>query len=151
MTAVPKRTVADIVGRGRVVQLPGTASVREAHVLMTRERVGAVVVTGPDGQLDGVFTERDALNQRLAEHLDVDTTPLSEVMTASPTTVSLDSLAVDALRLMRDGGFRHLPVVSRERVVGVISLRDFVGAEFAAIDEEIDLRPQSSEKQDRRN
>lgn len=145
MTAVRQRTVADMIGRGRIVQLPGTASVREASFLMARERVGAVLVTGADGRLDGIFTERDALNRLLAKHLDADSTSLHEVMTASPTTVSPDSLAIDALRLMRDGGFRHLPVVARGgtlegRVVGVISLRDFVGAELAAIEDEFDFR-----------
>lgn len=149
MTAVRQRTVADMIGRGRIVQLPGTASVREASFLMARERVGAVLVTGTDGRLDGIFTERDALNRLLAKHLDADSTSLHEVMTASPTTVSPDSLAIDALRLMREGGFRHLPVVARGvahgraqegRVVGVISLRDFVGAELAAIEDEFDFR-----------
>ena len=150
MTAARKRTVADMIGRGRIVQLPGTASVREASFLMARERVGAVLVTGADGRLDGIFTERDALNRLLAKHLDVDKTALSEVMTSGPTTVSPDSLAIDALRLMRDGGFRHLPVVGDGRVVGVISLRDFVGAELAAIEDEFDFRIHFAEGPGRR-
>ena len=145
MTAARKRTVADMIGRGRIVQLPGTASVREASFLMARERVGAVLVTGGDGRLDGIFTERDALNRLLAKHLDVDKTALSEVMTSGPTTVSPDSLAIDALRLMRDGGFRHLPVAVEDDLVGVVSLRDFVGAELAAVEDEYEFKTRLAE------
>ena len=129
------RRVSDVILSNRIIQLAPDASVREASHLMAREKVGAVLVTEGD-HLAGIFTERDALNRVLANKLDPDTTTLREVMTANPLSVAPDADAIDALRLMRDGGYRHLPVVQGDQLVGVVSLRDFVGSELAEIEDE---------------
>ena len=72
----------------------------------------------------------------VAEGLDPDTTRLHDVMTRDPDTISADDMAIEALRLMDDGGFRHLPVLKDDQVVGVVSRRDFSGLEKARMDEE---------------
>ena len=134
-----KRTIAGILAGERIVSLPPSASVRDASQLMAKEHVGAVLVTEGE-RLAGIFTERDALSRVLAQHMDPETTSLSQVMTRNPLTVRRDAAAIEALRVMRDGGFRHLPVVEQGRVVGVVSLRDFFGAELAEIEDELDFR-----------
>jgi CBS domain-containing protein len=58
-----------------------------------------------------------------------DETPLGEVMTPDPQTIEPHQTAIEALRLMHDGRFRHLPVVDAGRVIGVVSRRDFLGYE----------------------
>ena len=123
------RTVEQLVRRSGVVALPGTATVREASQLMTEHHIGAVLVMA-EAQLEGIFTERDALSRVLAKQKDPDETPISEVMTRDLVTVEPQTTAVDALRLMNEIGFRHLPIVEEGHVHGVISLRDFIGAEF---------------------
>ena len=125
------RTVDQVLRRGGVVTLPGRATVREASRLMAEHGIGAVLVMAED-RLDGIFTERDALNRVLAQDRDPDQTPLSEVMTREMVTVEPKTAAIDALRLMNEIGFRHLPIVEDGRVTGIISLRDFIGAEFQA-------------------
>lgn len=127
------RTVKQIIVRAETYSLPGDASVREAARLMARRHIGAVLVM-EEGRLDGIFTERDALYRVIAEGLDPESTTLAEVMTSQLVTLSPDDPASDAIRLMRDIGFRHLPVVEAGgRVFGMVSLRDFIGAaEFAA-------------------
>ena len=65
--------------------------------------------------------------------------------TASPETVIPETRAVDALRIMRDGGYRHLPVVSEGEVIGIVSLRDFAGAEFEEVDEQLEFAVQVAE------
>lgn len=124
-----QRKVRDLIARKEVVELPSSASVREACVLMAKQVVGAVLVMA-EGAIQGIFTERDALSRVLAEGRDPDATTLDEVMTRDPVTLDPDTGAVDALRLMSQVGIRHLPVVEQERVIGMISLRDFIGAEF---------------------
>ena len=124
-----QRNVGQLITRKKVVSLPGSASVREACKVMARQGVGAMVVR-TDGVLEGIFTERDALNRVLAEGRDPETTRLSEVMTSELVTVTRETSAVDALRLMTEIGFRHLVVVDGEGLAGIISLRDFVGAEL---------------------
>ena len=123
------REVRQLITREGLVSLPGTATVREASRLMAEHGVGAVLVMAGSA-LEGIFTERDALNRVLAEGRDPDTTELSDVMTANVVTLGPTAAAVDALRLMSEIGFRHLPVVENDHVYGIISLRDFIGAEF---------------------
>jgi CBS domain-containing protein len=60
-------------------------------------------------------------------------------MTAQPTTMPPDNSAIDALRLMWDGGFRHLPVVKGGKLLGVVSRGDFKGVEQDRLDEEREL------------
>ncbi len=67
------------------------------------------------------------------------TTSLAEVMTREPRTMPPDRTAIDALRLMEDGGFRHVPVVIQGKIVGVVSHGDFRGLEQARLDEETDF------------
>ncbi|MGE0579837.1 CBS domain-containing protein [Reyranella sp.] len=102
-----------------------TASVAEACNRMRDGRAGSVLVTDNSGMLVGIFTGRDAVCRVLAHGREAATTPLADVMTANPTSMSPDQTTVDALRLMRDGGFRHLPLVRNHRIVGLLSRSDY--------------------------
>lgn len=133
------RKLQDIAWEQQPVMLPPEATVIEACRAMRDRRVGSVVVTDVDARLKGIFTGRDAVCRVLAVGKDAATTMLRDVMTADPATLSPDRSAVEALRLMWDGGFRHLPVVKAGRVVGVISRGDFKGYEHHQHDEERDL------------
>jgi CBS domain-containing protein len=133
-----RRVVPDIVNNQQLLELPSTATVRGAALAMRERHVGAVLVTA-DGHLDGIFTERDMVNRVVAEGRDPDQTTLAEVMTADPDTIAPTTTAIEALRLMNDGGYRHLPIVERGRVVGIVSRRDFHGDEKARLDDESDL------------
>ncbi|HSS63088.1 MAG TPA: CBS domain-containing protein [Gammaproteobacteria bacterium] len=124
-----QRKVRDVIVRKEVVQLPAEASVRSASRLMAEQGIGAVLVMKGE-RIQGIFSERDALKRVLAENLNPDTTTLEDVMTREMVTLDPDAFAVDALRLMSQVGIRHLPIVEQEKVVGMISLRDFIGAEF---------------------
>jgi len=125
-----RRIIPDVVRNQRLVALAPSNNVREAARFMQHRNVGAVLVM--DGEkLCGIFTERDMVGRVVADGLDPDITPLSQVMTANPVTVSPNELAPAALRMMDDKGFRHLPVVENGRVVGIVSRRDFSGVEKA--------------------
>ena len=94
----------------------------EAARRMHERRVGAVVVL--DGErLVGILTERDVLRAVATGAVDG---PVAEAMTRSPETVEADESAGQAGALMIHGGFRHLPVVDGETVVGMVSIRDLV-------------------------
>lgn len=129
------RRVADMMKDGDVVALPPTATIDEAARLMKARRCGSVVVT-VDNHIKGIFTERDVVNRVVAERLDAMTTTLAQVMTGNPDTVTPDTLAVDALRMMEDGGYRHLPIVRGGEILGVVSRRDFYGEEKAEVEKE---------------
>ncbi|MNC86595.1 Hypoxic response protein 1 [compost metagenome] len=96
---------------------------------MRENHVGAVMVV-EDGRLAGVFTERDALFRVIAEGRDAQTAQLTDVMTRNPQTIHPDKPFPDALHVMYEGGFRHVPVVEDGRPVGMISARDALGPEL---------------------
>ncbi len=133
------RIVRDIIAEGRdLLELPAGASVRDAAHAMRDWDVGAVLVT-ENGRLAGIFTERDLVNRVIACDRDPESTPLSEVMTKDLDTISPDATALEALRMMEDGGYWHLPVVAGSRLVGIISRRDFFGSEKAQLESESGL------------
>jgi len=105
-----------------------------------RERgVGAVLVVNDDSRLIGIFTGRDAICRVLAEGRNAGETTLVEVMTADPDTMPSTHQAIEALRLMQDARFRHLPIVDDGKVVGIVSRGDFRGEEINRLDEETGL------------
>jgi CBS domain-containing protein len=119
--------------------LQGSATVKEACRQMRERRVGAILVTDAPRHLVGIFTGRDAVYRILAEGRDPSTTTLAEVMTQKPHTMSPRKSAIDALRQMHDGGYRHIPVVDDGTLVGVVSRNDFGGLEKARIEDEVDV------------
>ena len=117
----------------QVVTMPPHASVLDAAQLMLRRGVGAVVVID-GGVLAGIFTERDAVFRVIAPCLDPAAVSLADVMTREPVTIDPGSTFGQAMLLMRDHGFRRLPVVEDGRVIGIVTasnpldpeLEDFV-------------------------
>lgn len=134
-----RRLVPDVVHDQKLATVTAAATVSEAAALMRARHIGSVLVVSGDGRLEGIFTERDVVCRVVAEHKNPDKTKLRAVMTAKPETVGPDATAIDALRRMHDGGFRHLPVVRNGRPVAIVSRRDFFGLEKARIDEENDI------------
>lgn len=134
-----QRHLSDMVHDQKPITLAKTATVKEACCAMRERRVGAVLVITGDNRLVGIFTGRDAVCRVLSDGRSAAKTKLAEVMTPDPDTIAPGAGAVEALRLMRDGGYRHLPVVENGRVVGIVSRGDFRGLEQARLDEETGL------------
>jgi CBS domain-containing protein len=105
--------------------LPVVAAVQR----MAERNVGAVLVL-EDGRLAGIMTERDVL-RALASGLRDDAV-VGDHMTAHPDTIAPDDTTEHAVVLMIHGGYRHLPVVDGDELVGVLSIRDLVLVEDSA-------------------
>ena len=133
------RQLHDIVFDQKPLTLPPTATVKEACQAMRDRRAGSVLVTEADGALVGIFTGRDAVCRVLAVGADATATRLVDVMTANPATMSPRHTAIDALRLMWDKGFRHVPLLKTGKVVGVVSRGDFQGYEHSRHEQEREL------------
>jgi CBS domain-containing protein len=133
------RSMSDLVSRQNPLMLPADTSVCKACESMRERNVGAVLVTDDQRRLLGIFTGRDAVCRVLAEGKSPSHTTLAEAMTPNPDAIAPGRSAIDALRQMQDGGYRHLPVVDQGRVVGVVSRGDFRGLEQARLDEETGL------------
>jgi CBS domain-containing protein len=133
------RELADIVLNQEPLTLPASTTVVAACWQMRDRCVGSVLVTGQDGRLAGIFTGRDAVGRVIAAGKDVRTTKLGDVMTPNPAIMAPHTTAIEALRLMWDGGFRHIPVIRDGSIVGVVSRGDFTGMEQDRLDEEREL------------
>jgi CBS domain-containing protein len=130
-----RRIIPDVLRERKMVSVGEKTTVREAAKLMREHDVGAVPII-EDEVLKGILTVNDVTYRVVAEGLDLDETIVREVMTPEPDTIKSDAMAVEALRHMQDGGYRHLPVKDDGRVLGVVSRRDFYGAEKARLDDE---------------
>jgi CBS domain-containing protein len=132
------RPIAYIVKDQKPVIMSSKQTIQEACKRMAKRKVGAVLVTGDSHRLCGIFTGRDAV-RALGEAKDPTATPLAEVMTPDPVTIAPERTAVDALRVLCDCGFRHLPVVSGGKIVGIVSRGDFKGMELDRLEDETAL------------
>jgi CBS domain-containing protein len=133
------RKMSDIVKNQDPVTLPPSATIREACQHMRGHSVGAVLVTDGDRRLLGIFTARDAVHRVLAEGKSAARMTLADVMTPDPDTIPPGQMAIEALRLMEDGRYRHLPIIDDGKVVGIVSRFDFSGIELDRLDEETGL------------
>ena len=79
-----------------------------------------------NGELVGIFSERDIMNRVVAVGRLPGSTKISEVMTANPKAVSVEETIENCLYLMREFGFRHLPIVDGKELKGLVSSRDIL-------------------------
>ena len=117
--------ISDLVKDRRVYSIEADATVLEAARLMMEHNIGALPVLR-NGELVGIFSERDIQNRVVAVGRQPGTTQVSEVMTSNPKTVAADETVEDCLFLMREFGFRHVLITDGKAVKGLVSLRDIL-------------------------
>jgi len=120
-----ERTVLQSMTRRHVVSLGPSATVHDAACTMTKANCGSVLIIDSAGTMLGILTERDLMTRVLAKRLDATATLVTQVMTRNPRCVGPEMKVADAVVIMIERGFRHLPVVDPGgRVLGVFSARD---------------------------
>lgn len=99
--------------------------VMEVAQSMVERNIGAVPVLR-NGRLVGIFSERDLMKRVVVEGRDPHATRVSDVMTPDPFVVSPNEDEETCLLIMKQHGFRHLPICDGDRLVGLVSLRDLL-------------------------
>lgn len=128
-----ERTVFQSMARRHVISLGPAATVHEAACVMTSANCGSVLIIDPSGALLGILTERDLMTRVLAKALDPAKTAVSKVMTPNPHCVPPELRVADAVLIMIERGFRHLPVTAENgKILGVFSVRDALPREVNA-------------------
>jgi CBS domain-containing protein len=126
-----ERTVFQAMSRRRIVSAIPGATVHHAACVMTQAGCGSILIIDSGGSLLGILTERDLMTRVLAKALDPATTLVSQVMTPRPRCVGPEMKVADAVLIMIERGFRHLPVVSdMNKILGVFSARDALPREM---------------------
>ncbi len=138
---MPDRPVRNVIEHKPFVMVPRDLPVRQAAQLLKEQHDEGAVLVVEKGLLVGICTERDIVFDVVAEGIDADTTPVGEVMTADPVTITADKPFAHALHMMFEGGFRHVPVVGPSgEPIGLVSARDALGLDVLHFEEELLLR-----------
>ena len=86
-----------------------------------------MIVTDAKGKIVGMFTERDVVTKISLSAIDINQTPISEVMTKNPQTAHMTTSVAFALNMMSQGGYRHIPIVDEGGTpVGMVSVKNIV-------------------------
>src|SRR5260370_38355558 len=119
------KTLRDVVKDRKLYSVDANRTVLEAARYMLEHNIGALPVLR-DGSLAGILSERDIMNRVVAVGRTPGTTAVSEVMTANPRSVPADETVEECLFIMREFGFRHLPIMDGKELKGLVSLRDIM-------------------------
>jgi CBS domain-containing protein len=128
--------VRDIVHNRDLFSVEETDSVADVARQMAELHVGAILVL-KQGDLRGVFSERDLMKRVVLERLDPERTPVAEVMSRELATIDESASIEDAMEMMRRCSCRHLPVLRGSRVVAFLSMRDVMNYELERKTEEL--------------
>lgn len=123
------RSVADLLhDKGNQVwAVAPDQTVLDALKLMAEKEVGALLVTSGD-QVVGIVSERDYARKIVLKGKSSETTPVGDVMSSEITSVSPQQSVQECMALMTDKRIRHLPVIDRGKLVGILSIGDLVKA-----------------------
>ena len=126
------------IARTPLVTVSLNATVMQAVRTMDQDSIGAVGIT-QDDVLVGIFSERDLMLRVVSKKLDPETTHVRDVMTSPVETISRDSTADDALKLMLEKHIRHLPIVDRDgRLAGMIAMRSLLHDKVQELTNQLD-------------
>ena len=131
-------TIAAILSTkgGEVATVPAGTRVRDAVLLLGEHRIGAVPVLGPNGMIDGIFSERDLVGCICAHGEDALDWPVERVMSSPALTVDAATPILAALSIMTNQRIRHLPVVESGQIRGIVSIGDLVKHRIEQIEAE---------------
>jgi CBS domain-containing protein len=128
--------IYDLVKGRKTHEVKEEQTVLDVARLMVEHNIGAVPVVR-EGNLIGIFSERDLLKRVTAEGLDPATTRVAEVMTPEPLVVAPGESVEQCMVLMKQNNFRHLPVCDTGKMIGIVSLRDIMLHDIEEKDDEI--------------
>ncbi len=113
------------------------ATVYEALQMMADKNTGAVMIVDDQGQMVGIFTERDYARKVILKGKCSLDTPIEQIMTSEMVTVSPDTNLQECMNLMSEYHIRHLPVMHAGRLIGMVSMRDVVDTILSRKDDTI--------------
>jgi len=121
---------------GDTICIEPTADLAAAAKLLSAHRIGAVLIRGAGGRLAGILSERDIV-RALSEHgAGALALPVGQVMTRNVATCGEDDTVASIMERMTAGKFRHMPVVAKDELIGLISIGDVVKQRVGEVEQE---------------
>ncbi|MBL6958949.1 MAG: CBS domain-containing protein [Rhodospirillales bacterium] len=120
--------IKDIIKRkgGHVDTAPLDMTLSEAAQMLCEHQVALLVICNKRGDIVGVLSERDVLRGLAEEQGYAPATPIKDYVTPKFYACTLDADIADVLKIMNDGGFRHVPVIELKRLFGIVSILDLL-------------------------
>jgi len=137
VTELPSQVVGSIA-RISVPSIGPSTPVTQIATLMTGQNIGAVIVTN-NIEVLGIVTERDIINRVALGKKDLYGLVAQDIMTSPVITINYDRKIQDALKIMKDNNIRRLVVVKGEKVIGLITERRLLLADFAEKQEHLEM------------
>ncbi|HEV2628771.1 MAG TPA: CBS domain-containing protein [Pseudolabrys sp.] len=121
---------------GDVIGIEPAATLETAAKLLSKHRIGAVVICGAGGRLSGILSERDIVRAVAREGAEALSFPVGQVMTRDVVTCDENDTCAEIMERMTAHKFRHLPVLRDNAIVGLISIGDVVKQRVEEIEHE---------------
>jgi CBS domain-containing protein len=121
---------------GDTISIEPTADLAAAAKLLSKHRIGAVVITGAGGRLAGILSERDIVRAMAKHGVDALAVSVAQVMTRNVMTCGENDSIADIMERMTAGKFRHLPVLRDGQLIGVVSIGDVVKQRVGEIEQD---------------
>ncbi|MBB3134999.1 CBS domain-containing protein [Rhizobium pisi] len=126
------KAILDLKGRDVVTAGPNT-TVAEAANILSKKKIGAIVVVGMENRISGMFTERDLVHAIAKHGKDGLDQPLAQMMTSKVYRCHEETTVNELMELMTSRRFRHVPVESNGKLAGIISIGDVVKSRIAEV------------------
>ncbi|MGF1551519.1 MAG: CBS domain-containing protein [Paracoccaceae bacterium] len=128
--------ILKLKGSTKVETITAEASVADAITQLSHKRIGALVVLEGEGRIAGILSERDVVRTLGSEGAGVLKKPVSAIMTTKVTSCAPEDEAITVMERMTEGRFRHMPVLVRGQLAGLLSIGDVVKARIGELDAE---------------
>ncbi len=122
-----------IKGTKEILKVGSSGSIAHAATLLTENKVGALLVEDATGRIVGIISERDIVGGMAPHGADLHDVHVSELMTADLIRCKPSDTVLQAMAMMTDRRFRHLPVFDEDELVGFISIGDLVKCRIAEV------------------
>ena len=132
------KSLRDICTNKNMFYVKTGMTVYEVVNEMAKNNIGAVPVLDDGGKLKGIFSERDLMIRCAARKINMEVTPIDEVMTRGVILMEAHDSYNDCMKIMQQEGIRHMPVRDGEKLIGVVSMRDLMQGDAEEKKQEIE-------------
>jgi CBS domain-containing protein len=123
---------------GSILSVGPATRIMDVIKVLGEKRIGALLILADDGKLEGIISERDIVRSMAVHAAGTFELSAGELMTRSPIVASPDTTVAQAMEMMTDGRFRHLPILDAGKLVGLVSIGDVVKARLMQQEHEVD-------------
>lgn len=133
------KSIKQIVQSHELFTVKSGSAIHNVVYYMAEHNIGLVPVLSDDGKLLGVFSERDLVRRVIAKGLDLKSTIVDDIMTKDLVLADANETHQECLKKMKDRGIRHILVIEKDKLLGILSVRDLLEIDIITQQETIEV------------